>query len=292
MKLRIGFVGLGVMGRSMVSNLLAAGHSVGVYTRTRASADGVVAAGAEWREDAGTAARGVDCVITMVGYPRDVEDVYFGAGGILESADRGAILVDTTTSSPRLARRIAQAASERGLSAIDAPVSGGDIGAREARLTIMCGGDPAVFDRVRPILESLGTNVRLLGPAGAGQHTKMVNQVIIAAGMVGICEGLTYAGAAGLDPGQVLESISTGAAASWSLSNLAPRMLADNFAPGFFVKHFIKDLSIALESAGELGLDLPGVDLAHRLYTSLAEAGFADRGTQALLLHYRNRTAG
>ncbi|HEX2099370.1 MAG TPA: NAD(P)-dependent oxidoreductase, partial [Candidatus Synoicihabitans sp.] len=219
-------------------------------------------------------------------YPSDVEATYLAPGGILERARRGAVLIDMTTSSPALARRIADAAHARGLEALDAPVSGGDVGAREARLVIMVGGDEAAFDRARPLFETMGKNIVRHGRAGAGQHCKMANQIAIAAGMIGWAEAVSYAQRAGLEPMRVLDSIGGGAAASWSLSNLAPRALAGNFAPGFYVKHFLKDMGIALESAAEMRLDLPGLTLAQQLYRRVAQHGWEDAGTQVILRLY------
>jgi 3-hydroxyisobutyrate dehydrogenase len=282
----IGFIGLGVMGRSMAGHLLAAGHRLQVYTRTRGRATELEAAGAEWRASPQDAAGGARAVITMVGYPSDVEEVYLGPEGLVATASPGTYLVDMTTSSPLLAQRIHRAASSRGVHALDAPVSGGDVGAREARLTIMVGGDEPAFDAVRPVLEVMGKNIVRQGDAGAGQHTKMCNQIAIASGMLGACEAIAYARRAGLDPTRVLESIGAGAAGSWTLSNLAPRMIAGNFAPGFYVKHFIKDMRIASEVAREMELGTPGLDLALSLYEELAARGEADSGTQALYKLY------
>jgi len=282
----IAFVGTGVMGASMAGHILDAGHRVTVYNRTQSKAESLVKRGARWAGSAGEAARGAAIVITIVGYPADVEEIYFGASGILDAAREGAVLIDMTTSRPDLAVKIADVAAKRGCSALDAPVSGGDIGAREARLSIMTGGEKPVFDSVLPILELMGGNIVLQGGPGAGQHTKMCNQIAIAAGMLGICEALAYAEKSGLDPATVLQSIESGAAGSWSLSNLAPRIIASNFAPGFYVKHFIKDLSIALDSAGSMDLDLPGLELAKTMYERLAAAGGEDLGTQGLYQLY------
>jgi len=284
----IAFIGTGVMGSSMAGHLLKAGHALHVHNRTRARAAALVEAGATWHDSAGAAAAPADVVITMLGFPADVEQSYFGAGGILERARAGAVLVDMTTSSPLLARRIAEAAARRGLASLDAPVSGGDVGAREARLVIMVGGEPEAFARARPVLEKLGKHVALLGGPGAGQHCKMANQIAVASGMLAWVEALAYARQAGLDPAAVHATISGGAATSWAMLNLAPRALAGDFAPGFFVKHFIKDMGIALESAAELKLDLPGLALARKLYEQVAARGGADSGTQAL---YRLYTA-
>ncbi|MDB6094497.1 MAG: glxR 2 [Verrucomicrobia bacterium] len=282
----IAFVGTGVMGRSMAAHLLKAGYPLRVYNRTRAKAEELLAAGATWQPSAGDAAAGADIIITMLGFPTDVETSYLGAGGIIARAKSGALLLDMTTSSPALARRIAAAASAGGQHALDAPVSGGDIGAKEARLVIMAGGEPAAFAQARPVFDLMGKNIALLGPAGAGQHCKMANQIGVAVGMVAWCEALAYAKRAGLDPAAVHASISGGAAGGWAMTNLAPRALAGNFAPGFYVKHILKDMRIALESAAELGLDLPGLKVAKKLYDDVAARGWEDRGTQALYQLY------
>jgi 3-hydroxyisobutyrate dehydrogenase len=282
----IAFVGTGVMGGPMVGHLLDAGHEVVVFNRTKSRADGLVARGARWAGSPGEAAAQADVAITMVGYPADVEDVYLAPGGIVERAREGTVLVDMTTSSPALAKRVAEAAAARGLAALDAPVSGGDIGAKNATLTIMVGGDAEAFARVEPLLHVLGRSVILQGGPGAGQHTKMANQVAIAGSMLATVESLAYAEAVGLDPHRVLDSIGAGSAASWALANLAPRILDGNFGPGFYVKHFVKDLKIALASAEEAGVELPGCALAKRLYELLESHGGADLGTQALWLLY------
>jgi 3-hydroxyisobutyrate dehydrogenase len=282
----VGFIGVGVMGRSLVGHLLQAGYPVMVYTRTRARAETLLAAGAQWAEDVAALARRCKLIFTMVGFPADVEGVYFGPKGLLENTAPGTLLVDLTTSTPALAARIAAAAVSRGLAALDVPVTGGDVGARNAKLSLMAGGDPAAFARAEPVLRLFGPTVVLHGPAGSGQHAKMCNQIMIAATMTGMCEALAYARAAGLDPQLLLQSTGGGGAASWSLQNLAPRILRGDFAPGFYVKHFVKDLAIALASAREMGLDLPGLTLGEKLYRELAAAGHADSGTQALWLAY------
>jgi len=284
--LSIGFVGTGVMGRSMASHLLSAGHVVHVHNRSPQKAQPLLDAGARWQASAGDLAAAVDIVITMLGFPTDVEAAYLGTGGIIERARPGALLIDMTTSSPKLAERIAAAAANRGLESLDAPVSGGDIGAREARLVIMVGGETDTFERARPVLELMGKNISRLGPAGAGQHCKTANQVAVAVGMVAWCEALAYARQAGLSPDLVHASISGGAAGSWALSTLAPRALSGDFAPGFYVKHMLKDLRIALESAAELELELPGLAVAQRLYNQVAAQGWEDEGTQALYRLY------
>jgi 3-hydroxyisobutyrate dehydrogenase len=282
----VAFIGTGVMGRSMAGHLLRAGHALHVYNRTAAKAKDLLDAGAKWHDTAGSAAAEADVVITILGFPSDVEETYLGKGGVIERARPGALLIDMTTSSPVLARRIAAAAAARGLAALDAPVSGGDLGAKEARLVIMTGGAEADFARARPYFDLMGKNIALLGPAGSGQHCKMANQVAVAVGMVSWVEALAYAKKAGLDPAQVLASISGGAAGSWSMTNLAPRALADNFAPGFYVKHILKDMRIALDSAAEMKLDLPGLALAKKLYDQVAAHGWEECGTQALYRLY------
>ena len=278
----VGFVGTGVMGRSMASNLMKAGITVCVYNRTREKAEDLIADGAIWKDTPGEVAKASDIVITMVGYPKDVEEVYFNANGLLANAQEGAYLIDMTTSSPALAKKIYHTAKDQGIFAMDAPVSGGDIGAREGTLSIMVGADKDAFEEMRPLFELLGKNIQHQGGAGAGQYTKMANQIAIAGNMMGVSEAIAYAKQVGLDPTHVLDSIATGAAGSWSLTNLAPRMIRGDFAPGFYIKHFIKDMGIAIESAEEAGLRLPGLTLAKQLYNQLAREGLEDEGTQAL----------
>lgn len=282
----VGFIGTGVMGRSMAGHLLSKGYAVTVYNRTREKARELIDRGALWQEDLTKLASECQAVITMVGYPHDVEEVYLGSQGLVHHARPGTYLIDMTTSSPKLAQKIYAAALAKNLYAIDAPVSGGDVGAREARLAIMAGGDGEAFAAVKPLLEVMGTNIVLQGGPGAGQHTKMCNQIAIANYMVGVCEALAYAKKAGLDPLAVIAGIESGAAASFSLSNLGRRMLAGNFDPGFYVRHFIKDMTIALEAAEEMGLMTPGLRLAKSLYEELAAQGAADCGTQALFQLY------
>ncbi len=282
----IAFIGTGVMGRSMAGHLLSAGHPLHLFNRTRGKAQALLDSGAHWHDSAGAAAAAAEVVVTMLGFPSDVEQSYLAPGGIVERAQPGALLVDMTTSSPLLARRIAAAAAARGLQALDAPVSGGDVGAREARLVIMVGGEPAAFERALPVLSLLGKNLALQGPAGAGQHCKMANQIACAVGMVAWCEALAYARGAGLDPARVLGSISGGAAGSWAMTNLGPRALKGDFAPGFYVKHIRKDIGIAIASAQELGLELPGLDCARGLYERVSAEGWDELGTQALYRLY------
>ncbi len=286
MSLSIAFIGTGVMGRSMAGHLQKAGHTLHVYNRTKDKAQALIDAGAKWHASAGEAAAQADVVITMVGFPADVEATYLGRGGVVERAKAGALLIDMTTSSPGLARKIADAAAKRGLGALDAPVSGGDVGAKEARLVIMAGGAADAFARAKPLFELMGKSISLHGGPGAGQHCKMANQIAVAVGMVAWCEALAYARRAGLDPAAVQTTIAGGAAGSWAMSNLAPRALAENFAPGFYVKHILKDMRIALESAAELKLDLPGLAVAKQLYDQVAARGWEDCGTQALYRLY------
>ena len=282
----IGFIGTGVMGRSIASHLADAGYTLSVHNRTRSKAQDLLDAGAQWHDSAASVARTSDVVITMLGFPADVEETYMGAKGVIANARPGTLFIDMTTSSPLLARRIADACATHGMSSVDAPVSGGDVGARAATLVIMCGGDQSAFDRALPILQRLGKNVALLGAAGSGQHCKMANQVAVAVGMVAWCEALAYARKAGLDPQAVHASISGGAAGSWAMTNLAPRALAGNFAPGFYVKHILKDIRIAVESAEELGLDVPGLRCAHELYDRVAGLDWEEFGTQVLYRWY------
>jgi len=282
-KKKIGFVGTGVMGKSMAENLMDAGYDVHVYTRTKEKARTLLEKGARWEDSISKLASEVDVVITIVGYPSDVKEVYFGKDGIIENAKAGSYLIDMTTSSPFLAETIATRSVEKGLFALDAPVSGGDIGAKNGSLAIMVGGEKDAYNAILPVLEVMGENIVHQGPTGAGQHTKMCNQITIATNMIGVCEAITYAQKAGLDPSLVLESITTGAAGSWSLSNLAPRMIAGDYAPGFYVKHFIKDMTIALEAAKEMDMLTPGLELSLSLYQQLAEKGEEDSGTQALI---------
>lgn len=279
---KIGFVGAGVMGSSMALNIYKGGYEVHLYSRTKAKAEPLLEQGMIWHDTPAELASVCDVIISIVGFPQDVEELYLGSGKIIETAKPGSYLIDMTTSSPALAKTIYDAAKARGIHALDAPVSGGDVGARNGTLSIMAGGDEEAFTAVKPVLEKMGSNVLLQGGPGAGQHTKMVNQIAIASNMIGVCEALVYAKHAGLDLERVLSSIATGAAGSWSLSNLAPRIIAGNFDPGFYVKHFIKDMSIALEAAEDMGIDLPGLQLAKQLYEKIAAAGLADLGTQAL----------
>jgi 3-hydroxyisobutyrate dehydrogenase len=280
---RIGWIGTGVMGAPMCGHLLAAGYPVRVFTRTRASADAVVAAGATWCDSPAEVAAGSDVIFSIVGFPADVRAVTLGPGGILSGAASGSVIVDMTTSEPTLAEEIAAAANERGVDALDAPVSGGDVGARNATLVVMVGGSDAAFERVQPLFERLGKTIVHEGGPGAGQHTKMMNQIAIASKMIGVCEALLYAYGAGLDLARALETISGGAAGSWALSNLAPRILKGDLEPGFKIDHFLKDLGIALAEARRMNLALPGLALAEQLYVAARAQGYGGKGTHALI---------
>lgn len=283
-KTRIGWIGVGVMGAPMCGHLLARGFATTIYNRTRDKAEPLLARGAAWADTPRDVARASDVVFSIVGYPRDVRAVILGTDGALAGCQPGNVLVDMTTSEPSLAVEIAAAADARGVHSIDAPVSGGDVGAREARLSIMIGGDDAVVEALRPCWEALGKTFIRQGGPGAGQHTKLVNQTLIAGNMVGVCEALLYADRAGLDLNRVLESVASGAAGSWSLANLGPRIIGNDFAPGFFVEHFIKDLGLALDESRRMGLALPGLALANQLYLAVQAQGHGRRGTQALQL--------
>ncbi|WP_379966730.1 NAD(P)-dependent oxidoreductase [Ectobacillus sp. sgz5001026] len=282
----VGFIGTGVMGKSMVRHLLQGGYSVHIYNRTKAKAADLIEEGAIWEESPREIAKKASVVMTMVGYPYDVEEVYLGEEGLVENAKEGTIFIDFTTSTPTLAKRIYEETKKRNMHSIDAPVSGGDIGAKEAKLAIMVGGDEEVFQACLPMLNLLGKNIILQGPAGSGQHTKMCNQIAIASNMIGVCEAIAYAQKSGLEPKRVLESIASGAAGSFSLSNLAPRMIEGNFDPGFYIKHFIKDMKIALEEAEAMKLEVPGLSLAKQMYEELAKQGEENNGTQALIKRY------
>lgn len=275
----------------MAGHLLAAGHAVHVFNRSRSKAEKVLAQGGTWCESPAEVARRAPFVITMVGTPDDVRSVYQGPDGLISAAQSGATLIDMTTSDPGLAAELAKAGTDRQLEVLDAPVSGGDIGARNATLSIMVGGSPEGFERALPLFQRLGKTILLQGPAGSGQYTKLCNQVAIASTMLSVCEAMALAKASGLDPTRVLESITPGAAGSWALSNLMPRALRGDFEPGFSVQHFLKDLAIALGCAQRLGLELPGLTLAQRLYEELRQQGAGSKGTQVLLRRYLEQGA-
>ena len=283
-KTRIGWIGTGVMGTSMCGHLIAQGYSATVFNRSRKKAEPLLAKGAAWADSPAAVARASDVVFTIVGFPRDVRSVVLGEGGALSGCQAGSVLVDMTTSEPSLAVEIAEAAAKKKVHSVDAPVSGGDVGAREARLSIMIGGEKDVVTALAPLWEAMGKTIVHQGGPGAGQHAKMVNQILIATNMIGVCEALLYGYKSGLDLETVMKSVASGAAGSWSLSNLGPRIIANNFDPGFFVEHFIKDMGIALAEAKRMNIALPGLALAHQLYVALAAQGHARDGTHALEL--------
>ncbi|PKN43174.1 MAG: oxidoreductase [Deltaproteobacteria bacterium HGW-Deltaproteobacteria-18] len=288
---KIGWVGIGVMGRSMCGHLLAAGHDVRVNTRTKASAESTIAAGAKWCDTPGEVAADSEFVFTIVGYPADVRAVYLGEGGLVQMAAPGSVLVDMTTSEPALAKEIHEAARARGVAALDAPVSGGDLGARGGSLAIMVGGEQEAFDRTLPLFEKMGKNIRFMGAPGSGQHTKMSNQILIAGTMIGVVESLLYAVKSGLDVDDVIDVIGSGAAGSWSINNLGRRIAKDDYDPGFFIKHFVKDMGIALAEARKLRIALPGLALVEQLYVAAMAQGLENMGTQALYIALKNLNA-
>jgi 3-hydroxyisobutyrate dehydrogenase len=282
--MKIGWIGTGVMGFSMAGHLQAGGHELCVFNRTKSKAATLLNKGALWCNSPAEVASNSEIVFTIVGLPKDVEEVYLGEKGVLSVGGPYGTAVDMTTSKPSLAQIIAEEASKKGIDSLDAPVSGGDIGAREATLAIMVGGKREAFDRVLPLFELMGKNISHLGGPGAGQHTKMCNQILIAGTMIGVCESLLYAAKVGLDQQSVIDIIGKGAASSWSINNLGPRMIKGNYDPGFFVEHFIKDMGIALEEAAAVGLSLPGLALVHQLYLAVKAQGHGRSGTQALFI--------
>ena len=283
---KIGFIGTGVMGSSMVKHLLNAGYPVTVYNRTKEKAQAVIDAGATWADTPKEVATKSDVVLTIVGYPTDVEEVYFGEEGIFQGLQEGMVLIDLTTSTPSLAKKIAEEAEKFSCEALDAPVSGGDLGAKNGTLSTMVGGKEFVLEEVRPILETFSKTVTLQGTNGAGQHTKMANQIMIAGTMTGLVEMLVYAKAAELDLEKVLQTVGAGSAANWSLSNYGPRILKKDYSPGFFAKHFLKDLRIAIDESERMGLFLPATLQARKLYETVCDDGYGDLGTQALIHLY------
>lgn len=281
---KIGWIGTGVMGLSMCGHLIDKGFSATVYSRTKSKAQPLLDKGAAWADSPKAVAEASDVIFAIVGFPADVREVMLGADGALAGSKDGNILVDMTTSEPSLAIEIAEAAKAKGVYSVDAPVSGGDVGAKEARLSIMIGGEQEAVDALQPCWDAMGKTIVYQGGPGAGQHTKMVNQILIATNMIGVCEALLYGYKAGLDLETVMQSVSSGAAGSWSLSNLGPRIINGNFDPGFFVEHFIKDMGIALEESKKLGLSMPGLALGHQLYVALKAQGHGRDGTHALAL--------
>lgn len=289
---KIGWIGTGVMGRWMCQHVMDSGYLATVHNRTKERAQPLLDAGAVWAESSREVAAASDVIFTIVGFPPDVRDVYLGEDGILKGAKSGSIIVDMTTTEPSLAKEIYAQAGTQGIASVDAPVSGGDVGAREARLSIMVGGDEDAVNSVMPLFEAMGKSIVHQGGTGAGQHTKMCNQIVVAGAMIGVCESLLYGHKAGLDLETMLSSISGGAAACWTLDNLAPRVLKRNFDPGFFVEHFIKDMGIALDESKKMGLSLPGLALVHQLYLSVQAQGHGRLGTHALTLALEQMSGG
>ncbi|OEH85121.1 oxidoreductase [Desulfuribacillus stibiiarsenatis] len=284
---KIGFIGVGVMGKSMVRNLMKHGHQVSIYTRTKSKVLDVIEEGAIWCDDVASCSKNQDAIITIVGYPKDVEEVYFSATGIIANANPGTYIIDMTTTSPKQSVQIYAEAKKNNLFALDAPVSGGDIGAKNATLSIMVGGDREAFDACYDIFTCLGTNIIYEGGAGTGQHTKMANQIAIAGAVAGVCEAMAYARNVGLDVQTMLDSISKGAAGSWQMTNMAPRILNGDLNPGFFLKHFIKDMDVAAEEATTVNIQLDVLETVLKMYKELEEQGLGDLGTQALIKYYK-----
>ncbi|MBE6086628.1 MAG: NAD(P)-dependent oxidoreductase [Clostridium beijerinckii] len=282
----IGFIGVGVMGKSMVRNLMKKGYEVSIYTRTKEKVLDVINEGAKWCDDVKSCANNRDVIITIVGYPKDVEEVYFGENGILENAKKESCIIDMTTTSPKLSIKIYNEAKKREIYALDAPVSGGDVGAKNATLSIMVGGDLEVFEKHKDVLSALGTNIIYEGKAGNGQHTKMANQIALAGAIAGVCEAITYAKGSGLDVQTMLDSISEGAAGSWQMKNMAPRMLKGDFDPGFYIKHFIKDMNLAIEESTDNSINLGVLNEVLKMYKTLDNDNLGDLGTQGLIKYY------
>lgn len=278
----VGWIGTGVMGRSMCLNLINAGYQVSVYNRTREKASRLIELGATWCESPVEVARQSDVIFTIVGYPQDVEEVILGEKGVVENAEKGAVIVDMTTSEPKMAELIYMRAKEKGIFALDAPVSGGDIGARDGKLAIMVGGDIETFEKLSPLFKILGENIAYMGKAGSGQHTKMSNQILIASTMIGVVESLMYSLRAGLNLDEVIDVIGKGAASSWAINNLGKRIVQGDFEPGFYIKHFIKDMGIALDEAKRMNLALPGLSTANQFYIAAVSLGYENLGTQGL----------
>lgn len=286
---KIGFIGIGVMGNAMAQNLIKAGYEVSVYTRTKEKANEIIEQGAVWCDTIKECASHKDVVITIVGYPKDVEEVYLADEGILNNVNQGTYVIDMTTTSPKVSKKIYEIAKEKGIFALDAPVSGGDIGAKNGTLTIMVGGDKDVYTQNLSIFSAMGSNVIYEGFAGSGQHVKMANQIAIAGALSGVCEAAYYSGAMNVDLDTMIRTISGGAASSWQLNNLAPKMVANDYTPGFFLKHLIKDLGIAIEEAKEKNIALPILDKVHSMCKTLEDSGFGEQGTQCLIEYYKQK---
>ncbi len=281
---RVGFIGTGVMGLSMAGHILKAGYALTVYSRTKTKAQPLLDAGAQWADTPKAVAAKSNVVCTIVGFPKDVREVLLGENGALAGSTPGSVLIDMTTSEPSLAVEIHQTAKAKGVAALDAPVSGGDVGAKNAALSIMVGGDSDVFAAMTPLFQCMGKTIVHQGPAGSGQHAKVVNQILIAGALNGVCEALLYGKKAGLDLTTVLQSVGGGAAASWQLNNLGPRIIDGNFEPGFYVEHFVKDMAVALAEARAMNLALPGLGLVSQMFNAVAAQGYERKGTHALML--------
>lgn len=284
--MKIGFIGIGVMGEAMANHLLEAGHDLFVYNRTKSKADRLVEQGATWCESVADVAKASELIFTIIGVPADVESVYLDELGLIKQSKPGTILVDMTTSTPELAKRIDEAGKQQGVFCLDAPVTGGDVGAKNGTLTIMVGGEEEIFKKILPVLELMGKTIVYMGAAGSGQHTKMANQIAIAGAAIGMVEALAYSKGADLDLQSVLEALTSGSAASWQLSNMAPRIIREDFNPGFYIKHFIKDMRIASNEAKEMQVELPGLDLVLSLYEECEKQNLENLGTQALYKLY------
>lgn len=286
---KIGFIGVGIMGKSMVRNLMKAGFDLHIYARHPEKVSDVVEEGARFHGSIASCVEGCEAVITMVGFPQDVEEVYFAPGNILDSAERGAYLIDMTTTSPSLAERLYQRGTERGFHVLDAPVTGGDTGARAGTLSILVGGGQEDYRVCLPVFQAMGANINYQGKAGCGQHAKLANQIMISGALSGVCEALTYARAKGLDLPTLLRSVSTGAAGSKQLDSFGPKIIDNDFAPGFFLKHFVKDMKLASEEASASGLKLNILEQVLDNYQTLEKEGLGDLGTQALMKFYEEQ---
>lgn len=285
-KMKIGFIGIGVMGQAMATHLLKAGNQLYVHNRTKSKADQLVQLGAVWCEDIKTIAQSADLIFTIIGVPADVKNVYLSEEGLINHAKTNTILVDMTTSTPQIAKEIYAAGQIKGIQCLDAPVTGGDIGAKNGTLTIMVGGEEGTYKQILPILQLMGTTITYMGAAGNGQHTKMTNQIAIAGAVMGMVEALSYAQGASLDLNNVIKTVSSGSGGSWQLSNMAPRIVKGDFEPGFYIKHFIKDMKIASDESTNMDLDLPGLELVLSLYQECADKNSGNLGTQALYKLY------
>lgn len=281
--MKVGFIGLGVMGQSMAGHILDAGYELYVYNRTKSKSDNLVERGASWVDSPKEVAQNADVVITIVGYPKDIEEVYYGENGLFSGAQLGSIFIDMTTSTPTLAVELAKKGKELNVGVLDAPVTGGDVGAKEGRLAVLVGGDTADLEKARSVIDSFAATITRFGDSGAGQHAKVVNQIMVAGTMLGLTEMMAYAKQAELNLDEVVNTIGAGAASNRSLENYGPRVIKGDYSPGFFVKHFVKDLKIALDEAEKMSLNLPMTELAHKLYSQLAEEGHEDEGTQAIV---------